>query len=364
MKRVVVDARCLGSGIGTYTVNVLSRLRALAPDFHIAAITHSEQKSVFERLCHDTITLDVPIYSAREQFKIPWVARGADLLHAMHYNAPLAHRGPMIVTIHDLTHLLDRSLARSWKSIVYARPILNCVARRADHIITDSNYSRDMIVKCLGVAADKITVIYLGAAEQFRPADDSRATLNLRQELSLARPYLLFVGNLKPHKNVVTLLEAFASLTDKFDLDLLIVGDDRYGKFTVRQKIKQYEIDERVRVLPHVSLECLVSLYSGAEMLVLPSFEEGFGLPVLEAMACGTPVVCSNAASLPEVGGDAAQYFDPHSAADLVNAIATVLESREKQAVMRDRGLIRSRGFTWDQCARQHFEIYRRYLLN
>lgn len=362
MKHLFMDARCLGSGIGVYATNVLAGLQSLAPPFSTTAITAPQFESRLRPLCDDVITVSAPIYSAREQVQVPWAARSADLLHVTHYNIPVGHRGPMVVSIHDLTHILDSTHARTWKSWIYARPMLKYAAHRADHVLTLSSYSRDRIVEHLGIPESKITITYVGVGSCFRPAKQ-QASDELGGASGISSRYLLFVGNLKPHKNVTTLIHAFAQLCkDGLDCDLVIVGDDPRGKSIVERDIESLGIGNRVCILPSVPLDQLVSLYLEAQVLVQPSFEEGFGLPVAEAMSCGTPVVCSRAASLPEVGGDAVEYFDPYSSVDLAAVLLKVLESPLMQSRMRERGLMRARKFTWTDCVQRHYEVYRRFL--
>jgi alpha-1,3-rhamnosyl/mannosyltransferase len=281
----------------------------------------------------------------------------------MHYNAPLARTKRLVVSIHDLTHILDKTLARTWKSWVYARPMLNLVARKADHIFTLSTYSRDQIVRCLGVAPEKITITYVGVDDQFHPMPAEETRPELLRSLNLDRPYTLFVGNLKPHKNVKTLVRAFSELAKHGnDGDLVIVGDDRLGRPAILAEIEVLGMQDRVKIFHGIETRLLASLYAAAEILVLPSFEEGFGLPVLEAMASGTPVACSRAASLPEVGGDAAEYFDPNSCSELAACLVRILQSPEKRQRMRQLGLARARLFTWRGCAQKHYDVYRQFL--
>jgi glycosyltransferase involved in cell wall biosynthesis len=177
----------------------------------------------------------------------------------------------------------------------------------------------------------------------------------------LRSPYLLYIGALKPHKNIPTLIRAFALLCGrkKVDQQLLIVGDDPKWKEGLVSLCSQLGIAERVSFVPRVGYELLPKVYAGADLLVMPSFIEGFGLPVLEAMACGTPVVCSRAASLPEVAGDAAEFFEPSSVDDLAAAIERVLDSPERQATLCQKGLERAKEFSWEECALRHCEVYR-----
>jgi len=359
---VAIDARWLRSGLGTYTYHLLAGLSKLRNGITVRAIVNQQNAAAIAPFCESLRIVNAPIYTIREQIEIPAAARGCDLLHVPHYNVPLAHRGPLVATIHDLTHLLDETYARSLRRWFYARPMFNFVARRADHIFAVSNYSRERIIKRLNVNPSKVTVTHLAAGPQFRPLNRERARAALSESLGISGSYLLFVGNLKPHKNLPTLLQAFHDLVNLgLDYHLVVVGDDRLGRPVILQQIQDLGRSERVNVFPSVDADTLVKLYVGAAALVLPSFEEGFGLPVVEAMSCGTPVVCSRTASLPEIGGDAAEYFDPRSRDELVAVLRRVLDSEDLRLQMGKKGLARAKQFTWEACAAQHYQVYRRF---
>jgi len=242
--------------------------------------------------------------------------------------------------------------------------MLNLVARKAEHIVTLSEYSKAQIVEHLGVAPAKITAIYCGVNGKFLCVDRKQAYAAVSEALGIQEPYLLFVGSLKPHKNIFTLLQAFALLRQRQDIRqrLLIVGDDARWKSLLLEECSRLGIHDTTTFVPYVTQELLPNVYAGAELLVMPSTIEGFGLPVLEAMASGTPVVCSRAASLPEVAGDAALYFDPASAEELADAIEKLLSSSELQENLRAKGLERAKQFTWEESTRKHVGLYRRLL--
>ena len=362
MTSLVLDARWLNTGIGTYTSNLLREYRSSGLQFSL--LTQSQHAKSLASLSDDVKVVNAGMYSLREQFEVPWVTRSDKVLHVMHYNAPLARSGTMLVTILDLTHILDRTLRGTWKSIVYARPMLKSVAHRATHLFTISECSRQKIVEHLGVSPDKITVAYLGVSAAFFPESRSKARDHIAKFWGFDGPYLLFVGSLKPHKNVGGLIRAYALLdqTQHLGRKLLIVGSGEPGLSDLRKCAAQAKVADKVIVRDKLSIADLRMAYSGADLTILPSFEEGFGLPVLESMACGTPVACSQTASLPEVGGDAAVYFDPTDTDSTASALQGLLQSEEKWILHQALGFSNIRRFSWSNCAELHMEVYRRYL--
>ena len=363
-KIVAIDARWLVGGIGTYTENLLLGLGKSARGMEFQAITRLADVRRVQEISSGVTVVDVPIYTVMEQVLMPRAARACDLLHVPHYNIPLLHRRHLVVSIMDVIHLQSPERRNSLGSMFYARPMLNAAARKADHIITVSNYSKTQIMETLGTPESKISVIHCGVGTQFHRDGDQRNLEFAAEVLGIRRPYLLYVGNLKPHKNVSTLLRAFARLRNdkKLAHSLLIVGDDARWKRSFVEECARLGIRDSTVFAPYLSPELLPKIYAGADLLVMPSTLEGFGLPVLEAMACGTPVLSSNAASLPEVGGDAALYFDPASHEELAAQILRILQSSDLRESLRARGLQRAKKFTWQESARKHMEIYGQFL--
>jgi glycosyltransferase involved in cell wall biosynthesis len=367
MERLVaIDARMLeSSGIGTYLRNLLENLAAIDSEHVFDVICLGKQ--LLHGLPQDRfrfVPAKSPIYSVSEQWEIARLARHAPVLHSPHYNAPLLYRGNLVVTIHDLIHITDPTFKRTSAARFYARPMFKLVARRAGRIIADSEFTKQQIVEHLAISPTKVVVVYLGVNGHFCPHDREQGILRVTSLLEPKRPYILFVGNLKPSKNLKTLIHAFSRICARKDVDhqLLILGDDRKWKAALVNECEKLGTGDRVLFAPHVPYEDLPWVYAAAEILVMPSLIEGFGLPVLEAMACGTPVVCSRAASLPEVAGDAAEYFEPTSVDDLAAALERVLGSRELQEALRRKGLERVKLFSWKECARRHCQVYREAL--
>lgn len=361
---IAIDARWMVGGIGTYTRHLLEGLSSNGNGFEVHAITRDQHAEAVRKLCPRVTIVNVSVYTMREQFAIPRAAKGCDLLHVPHYNAPLLHRGPMLVSILDLIHITDPVYRKSAKAWVYARPILNLVARRAKHIVTLSEYSKSQIVQYLGVAPSKVTAIHCGVSPEFASFAREEAMAEISKALGIQGPYILYVGSIKPHKNLSLLVQAFAFLRKHRGIphQLLIVGDDARWKRPLIEECVALKINKATSFIPRIAQDLLPKAYAAADLLAMPSKIEGFGLPVLEAMACGTPVVCSRAASLPEVGGDAVEYFDPNSVEDIAAAIERVLSSSPRQAELRQRGLERARGFTWEESTRKHVEVYNRVL--
>jgi|SRR5208337_3901079 len=367
MERIVaIDARMLASsGIGTYLTNLLENFAAIGNEFVFEVICpRKELLAGFPTDRFRFLPGKSPIYSVSEQWEIAWLARHAQVLHSPHYNAPLLYRGDLVVTIHDLIHITDPAFKGTLAALFYARPMFSLVARKADWLMADSEFTKTQIVEHLPVSPSKVVVVYLGVSPHFCQHDREQAVLRVSSLLGVKSPYILFVGNLKPNKNVKTLIRAFAQLHVKAGLDhqLLILGDDRKWKAGLVNERQKLGIVDRVLFAPHVRYEDLPWVYGAAEMLVMPSFIEGFGLPVLEAMACGTPVVCLRAASLPEVAANAAEFFEPSSVDDLAEAIERVLNSPAGQAALRQKGLQRAKQFSWEECARRHIGVYRKVL--
>ena len=363
-KTVTIDARWLVGGIGTYTRNLLQEFQGLANGLEIQAIVREQDSMSVRKFCGHVTVVDTPIYNLMEQLRVARASRYCDLLHVPHFNAPLLHRRPLIVSIMDVIHLTSPAYRNNLSTFVYARPMLNAVARKADHIVTVSSFSKNEIIDVLGVSASRITVIPNGVNKEFNPESVPLAPVETKQILGIQGPFFLYVGNLKPHKNVPVLLRAFAQLCKdrKLSHSLLIVGDDARWKPSVVNECVRLGIQNSVVFLSRVSQKLLPRIYASADVLVMPSTIEGFGLPVLEAMACGAPVVASRAASLPEVAGDAALYFDPARPEELATEIERILQSRELRSSLRNRGIERAKQFSWKRSALQHIELYKQFL--
>lgn len=292
-------------------------------------------------------------YTLGEQVAIPWHARGASLLHVPHYNVPVAYTGVLVTTIHDVLHITFPGYATRISGRGYAGLMLRAAVRRSRWVVTVSQFSRDEIARALGADEGKIRVIYNGVNPSRVAGDRRRAAAEAAARWGLHAPFLLYVGNSKPHKNLGVLGGAFARLAaQRSSLEVVLaLGGDVPPEWTRGQA--------RVRVMPKLSDCELAMLYGAAAGLVLPSLGEGFGFPVVEAMASGTPVVCAQVGALPEVAGDAAEYFPPGEPAALVAAVGRVLDDAGRRAWLERAGRERvARLFSWRRCAADHAALY------
>jgi len=357
---VCIDARMYKSGIGVYIRNLIRELYS-SHKLSIHALAHPDQFTALRPYCMKLSGLNDPIYSLREQYGVANAARSDDLLHVPHYNIPLVYRGILLTTIHDLTHLTSSLYRKSWKSRFYGRPMMKLAASRSDHIFTVSEFSKQEIVDVLGVNPRKVTVVYNGVANHFSPGDPLVAKALVAAKFSLERPFLLYVGNLKAHKNIACLLYSYSRLFrgPRPSHILVLVGSGDEERLILEKLASELGISPCF--LENVDANDLVDLYRAAEIVVQPSFAEGFGLTALEAMACGTPVICSTAGSLPEVAGDAAVYFSPADTGQLERAMETILGSSILCESLRRKGIARAAEFTWNKVAERHIAVYRKY---
>ncbi|HEY8948796.1 MAG TPA: glycosyltransferase family 1 protein [Rhizomicrobium sp.] len=340
------------SGIGVYLKNVLSRLISIS-GWNFIVLGNQAILSKFDWLKSERIAIvsvSAQIYSLREQFELARsISTEASLFWAPHYNAPLFCHVPLVVTIHDVAHLALPDIFRSFPQKAYAKTMLTAVRWRAEHIMFDSDFTKNEFEKLVGVPAGKQSVVHLGL-------DDSWRDIALRE--TQKEKFIIYVGNMKPHKNVGALVKAFDSIRDRIPHNLLIVGKREgflVGDHTLREVFDRN--DARIVFTGPVSDEELHLQVARAELLVLPSLYEGFGLPPLEAMACGCPVAVSNRASLPEICADAAIYFDPTDVGQIAAAIISSLTDQDLAQHLKKRGLERSATFNWDSVARNVHRI-------
>jgi glycosyltransferase involved in cell wall biosynthesis len=282
-----------------------------------------------------------------------------DLIHVQ-YNAPLLCPVPIVVTVHDISFMEYPEYfppGRAWQ----LRLTTGTTLRRAAKILTISEFSRQRLAAGFGLDPDEIVVTPLAAQEHFRPRNRAQARERLLARFGLDRPFVLSVGDLQPRKNQIGLLRAFDALIrerPQLPHTLVLAGKETWFAPQVRAEIHRLGLGGRVLVTGFVSEDELVDLYNAAELFVFPSFYEGFGLPVIEAMACGRAVISSNAASLPEVADAAAILVDPNQTGELVRALRDILLDAELRERLERLSLHRARFFSWLETARKTLEVY------
>jgi glycosyltransferase involved in cell wall biosynthesis len=370
MMRVGIDATAVPmqrTGAGNYIVNLVRT---------VGQVDTVNEYVVFGQSPHEAdlspnegfpnvrfMRQDFPGRAARlmwEQAGLPRQVRALrlDVLHSPHYTMPLRHSARSVVTFCDMTFVLHPDL-HEWVKRIFFPTMMRLSARRADRLIAISDSTRDDLVRMWGVEGSRVTAIPLAADAEFRPRS--------REEIAEAcgryglRPdgYILYVGMLEPRKNVDRLVEAFATVANQLsDVDLVIAGRRGWMYDEIFSRVETLGLRDRVRFTGYVPNQDLPALYGGARLFAYPSRYEGFGLPVLEAMSCGAPVVTTNVSAMPEVAGDAAILVAPDDVAGLAAGLLRVLGDHALRDDLRCRGLARAKTFSWERCARETIAVY------
>src|SRR6186713_139088 len=362
--RVAIDTRKIHDfGIGTYIRNLLRQLARIDQNTEYILLCREPDLGIAAQLGPNfrTVLEPSPNYSLREQIHVPWVLRRErpDVFHAPHYVLPPAVPCRSVVTIHDCIHLMFPQYLPNRAAYAYARASMWTAARRSDRILTVSEASKRDILHLFNVKPEKIVVVYNAIDEHFAAIPSDEHVARVRERYQLDHKFVLYVGNIKPHKNLVRLIEAFSQLRRTHDdVKLLIIGDEISRLPALRRAVHRHKLHKHVRFLGYQPDDTLAILYRLASVFVFPSLYEGFGLPPLEAMASGTPVVTSNVSSLPEVTGDAAILVDPHDVTSIEHGMRRVLTEPGLAAEMRRLGLLRAREFSWERSVRRTLAVY------
>lgn len=344
------------TGSWVYATELLAQLER-RPEYRVSVLNHPKRwpgRRAGERL------LNAAELTLWMQTALPWrLSRlRPDLLHAPAFVTPVASPCPIVVNIHDTTYL---TLPTDPLWGLYARAFTALAVRRASAILTLSESSKRDIVGHYRVSPDRVVVVPLGVHPRFRPLDKAEARAVVAQKYGLAAPFVLFVSALEERKNVPTLLRAFAQFKRTpagQAARLALVGKPGGAWPEIQRGVADLGLASEVVCLGHAPTDDLPLFYSAAAVFAFPSLYEGFGIPVAEAMACGTPVITSNVSSLPEVGGDAALYVDPHDVDGLAAALGRVLGDAALRDALSARGLVQAARFTWDEVARQTVAVY------
>lgn len=352
---ITIDLRMLhSSGIGTYLRNLVPLVIAANPDKMFTLLGEAKELNSHNWAHSKNILIidcQVPMFSITAQYILPrQIPKETTLFWSPHFDVPLFYSGKLLVTVYDAFHLAMPEFVGGVHKRLYAKIMLNAVRIKADAILTISNFTKRELNRLTGCKNEKIFPIHLGVAESWFCKDE---TVNPH-----GRPYLLYVGNVKPHKNLGNLIDAYSLLFDKIPHDLVIIGK-KEGFITGDNAVisKAAKLGGRVHFTGYVNETLLKQYVSHAAIFIFPSLYEGFGLPPLEAMATGCPVIVSNAASLPEVCGDAALYCDPHDINDIAEKIKLVMNDGNLRERMRVKGFEHAKLFTWEKCASETLSV-------
>ncbi|HLN03749.1 MAG TPA: glycosyltransferase family 1 protein [Bryobacteraceae bacterium] len=282
-----------------------------------------------------------------------------DLLHVQ-YTAPLACPVPVVVSVHDVS-FLEHPAYFPFHRAAQLRLTVRRTIQAAARILTVSEFSRDAIARAYGLDPDRIAVVHNAAADCFHQVRRETAPAQVRQRFGLTAPFILSVGDLQPRKNHIGLIEAFARMAracPQLTHQLVLAGKETWFGHRVYDAAKRSGVADRIRFLGFVSDDDLLQLYNACELFCFPSFYEGFGLPVLEAMACGAAVCCSNTSAVPEVADGAAILFNPYNADEIARAMLDLIQLPELRSRMRRLGLQRAPQFSWQKAAQKTLEVY------
>jgi glycosyltransferase involved in cell wall biosynthesis len=372
--RVAINAWFLnqpGTGSGQYLRSLLGALPALAPQGRFLLVAPPDRFE-FEvpGLQLQCTALSSPLGQGNlgkvwfEQVAFPRACRawGADVTHVPYWGSPLRPSGPTVTTVHDLIPMLLPAYRGGLLVRLYTR-LVAASARRSTVVLTDSMASKRDIEQHLGLPAEKVRCIYLAAHEQFQ-AEPQAQDGTIRQSYGLPQRYVLYLAGHDERKNVETLVEAFATVAQADDDVTLVVGGklperDEPPFFDPRPLVAALGLEKDVRFVGWVDEAHKPALYRGATCAVFASRYEGFGLPVLEALACGTPLVSSNSSSLPELVGDAGFVVDPGDVEGLAGAMLACLVDESLAEELRKRGPVQAARFHWERTARETLDVYR-----
>lgn len=372
--KIGIDCRMYSSrftGIGRYVYELTHNLFRLDSQNEYVLFFNDPEYDAFippnERITK--VRVNAPHYSLSEQVKFLFQLRKQklDLMHFTHFNAPILYKSPSIVTIHDLT--LSFYPGKKMSSPIYRfayRKTINSAVNNARKVIAVSQNTKKDMQAILKMASQKIHVIYEAANEAFRPIEDDTYKIKLKEKLGIEGPFILYTGVWRSHKNLANLIKAFYILKKEYGYDgkLVITGkhDPVYAPDIFRMA-ETVELGEEIMFTGMVEELELIALYNAAQVYAFPSLYEGFGLPPLEAMQCGTPVAASNTSCIPEVcGEDNALFFDPQSSHDMADKIFTITSDKAVRERLIQNGLEHVKNFSWEKMTQQTLQLYNEIL--
>lgn len=362
--RVLIDAHMVGSretGNETYVVNLLSNLAQL-PDVRCAAavVPGTELPTSLRSTGIEVLPLRPPGNWIRLTYAQPKMCRRwqADILHVT-YVGPFFVSCPLVVSVHDLSFKRYPEFFSPRDRLLFAT-LLPFTLRRASAVVTLSGHAKQEILALFPSLEGRVHVTPLAPSALFRPIGEEQLHRVVQSRYGIRSDFILAVGNLQPRKNLLRLISAFASIRRQVEpIQLVVTGKAQWQSSAVYAAVRHLGLEHDVVFTGYVSDEDLVLLYNAAKVFVYPSIYEGFGLPILEAMACGTPTVTSNTSAMPEVAENAAILVDPYQVNEIAEAIWTILSRPDLAQHLSEQGLQRAAQFSWEKTAQQTLEIYR-----
>lgn len=365
------------AGVGNYSYQLTKALLhtdknndyLLYPLFYNHFLNRHIQDQVFEKtdnsrvafIKHNNLLLNFLWSPLSPPFLKERLLGDVDLVHSMTFAAPKFRnkKKKLVVTIYDLTFLTHPQCHQPRNIKVCLQGAKDAI-KNADAIIAISEHTKKDLIKHLDTPEELITVTPLAAGTDYIPVEDAFELTRIKCKYYLPEKYVLFIGSLEPRKNIKTLVEAFAQLPLRLrdEFPLVIAGGKGWMNSDIQQRITELGLNKDIHFAGFIDAADISAVYSGATVFVYPSLYEGFGLPILEAMSCGTPVISSNTSSMPEVAGDAALLVEPTRSEELSFALLKLLESESLQQELKQKGLLQASLFSWEKCARKTLDVY------
>ncbi|MCL6588387.1 MAG: glycosyltransferase family 4 protein [Firmicutes bacterium] len=365
--KIAIEARPIkwsyGTGIGNYTSCLIQKLSEIDPVNDYTFLWPNQQPAPFIPFTRGYRYYSLPKDDNREETEIPfWLTtENAAVFHLPQngFRIPRIKTCKLVVTIHDLIPYVLPEMVRSsfLKRFIQEMPL---ITSQADRIVTVSEASKKDILKIFKIDPGKITVIPSAPAEIYQPLPKLETQKKLAEDYGIKTPFILYAGGLNPRKNIAELIYAYSKIYRELTSrqKLLILGPEGRHRDGLQLLVKSLNLDDNVLFPGFIKSEDMPLFYNGADLFVYPSLYEGFGLPPIEAMACGTPVIASNVSSLPEVVGGAALLVNPYDTLALAEAMLDLLHNPSRRESMVQKGLKRSKIYSWDQIARQMLKLY------
>lgn len=361
--KIAIDARVISDkmhGIARYAYQLINALAKIDSENEYIILFNEEKilNAVTQNNNFRFLKCDIKVYSLKEQFLIPFILKreGIDIYHSPTFSAPIFAPCKVVMTIHDMIHLIYAKQYSAFKNMYY-KLIVKTAVTRANRLITVSENSKKDISQFLNVSEDKIFSIHNGVDKKFSLENQNKSKEAIKKKYPISNNYILYVGNEKPHKNASNVIRAFDLFIKKNSLIYSLVMLGVSGKYI--EKITGQSLPKYFVSINEVNNDAdLISLYRESSLLLCPSYYEGFGLPLLEGMACGTPIITSNNSSIPEVVGDTAIMVDPNNINQISDEIKRVLSDKNLKETLIEKGKNRAKIFTWQKTAQKTLEVY------